>query len=154
VYEERGPYDGTMRPRWELHLEPEPLSPLDGIARDLSLVSDVSAGRRAAVMRLWQPDRTVVLVADGTSRVSQRADVSIVARPTPGPLWFAAGPAAILWSTIATSETFGISETEDPLKVQEFVRAVLDDPSITIDVPHDLSTIHITQGAALSLSRT
>jgi hypothetical protein len=31
-------------------------------------------------------------------------------------------------------------------KVQEFVRAVMDDPSITIDVPHDLSTIHVTQG--------
>jgi predicted ATPase len=31
------------------------------------------------------------------------------------------------------------------VKVQDFVRAVLDDPSITIDVPHDLSTIHITQ---------
>ncbi|MBF4514050.1 AAA family ATPase [Plantibacter sp. VKM Ac-2885] len=30
-------------------------------------------------------------------------------------------------------------------KVQEFVRAVLDDESITIDVPHDLSTIHVTQ---------
>lgn len=30
-------------------------------------------------------------------------------------------------------------------KVQNFVRAVLDDPSITIDVPHDLSTIHVTQ---------
>lgn len=31
-------------------------------------------------------------------------------------------------------------------KVQDFVRAVLDDASITIDVPHDLSTIHVTQG--------
>lgn len=31
-------------------------------------------------------------------------------------------------------------------KVQDFVRAVMDDPSITIDIPHDLSTIHITQG--------
>lgn len=31
-------------------------------------------------------------------------------------------------------------------EVQDFVRAVMDDPSITIDVPHDLSTIHITQG--------
>ena len=31
-------------------------------------------------------------------------------------------------------------------KVQEFVRAVLDDPDITIDVPYDLSTIHVTQG--------
>lgn len=31
-------------------------------------------------------------------------------------------------------------------KVQDFVRAVLDDGSITIDIPHDLSTIHITQG--------
>ena len=30
--------------------------------------------------------------------------------------------------------------------VQDFVRAVMDDPSITIDVPHDLSTIHVTQG--------
>jgi len=32
------------------------------------------------------------------------------------------------------------------LKVQDFVRAVLDDATITIDVPHDLSTIHVTQG--------
>jgi predicted ATPase len=32
------------------------------------------------------------------------------------------------------------------LKVQEFVRAVMDDATITIDVPHDLSTIHVTQG--------
>lgn len=32
------------------------------------------------------------------------------------------------------------------LKVQEFARAVLDDTTLTIDVPHDLSTIHITQG--------
>jgi hypothetical protein len=31
-------------------------------------------------------------------------------------------------------------------KVQDFVRAVLDDATITIDVPHDLSTIHVTQG--------
>ncbi len=31
-------------------------------------------------------------------------------------------------------------------RVQDFVRAVLDDPGITIDVPHDLSTIHVTQG--------
>ncbi|WP_017199567.1 AAA family ATPase [Arthrobacter sp. M2012083] len=32
------------------------------------------------------------------------------------------------------------------LKVQDFVRAVLDDATVTIDVPHDLSTIHVTQG--------
>jgi hypothetical protein len=32
------------------------------------------------------------------------------------------------------------------LKVQDFVRAVLDDATITIDIPHDLSTIHVTQG--------
>lgn len=30
--------------------------------------------------------------------------------------------------------------------MQDFVRAVMDDISITIDVPHDLSTIHVTQG--------
>lgn len=29
--------------------------------------------------------------------------------------------------------------------IQEFVRAVLDDASLTIDVPHDLSTIHVSQ---------
>ncbi|BCW57668.1 hypothetical protein StoSoilB20_10150 [Arthrobacter sp. StoSoilB20] len=29
--------------------------------------------------------------------------------------------------------------------MQEFVRAVLDDATVTIDVPHDLSTIHVTQ---------
>jgi predicted ATPase len=32
------------------------------------------------------------------------------------------------------------------IQVQDFVRAVLDDASITIDVPHDVSTIHVTQG--------
>lgn len=31
------------------------------------------------------------------------------------------------------------------LEIQEFVRAVMDDPSVTIDVPHDLATIHVTQ---------
>lgn len=31
-------------------------------------------------------------------------------------------------------------------RVQEFVRAVMDDSTITIDIPHDLSTIHVTQG--------
>lgn len=30
-------------------------------------------------------------------------------------------------------------------RIQEFTRAVLDDPSVTIDIPHDLKTIHITQ---------
>lgn len=97
-------------------MEPEPRAPLDGVARDLSLVSDVTAGRRGAVMRLWQPDRTVVLVGEGASRAAPPADVPVVARPTPGGQWLAAGPAAILWSTIATRETFGISGTEDPLE--------------------------------------
>lgn len=31
-------------------------------------------------------------------------------------------------------------------QIQDFVRAVMDDSSVTIDVPHDLSTIHVTQG--------
>lgn len=31
------------------------------------------------------------------------------------------------------------------LEIQEFVRTVLDDPALTIDVPYDLSTIHVTQ---------
>ncbi|GAA1415190.1 hypothetical protein AUR04nite_34380 [Glutamicibacter uratoxydans] len=30
-------------------------------------------------------------------------------------------------------------------KIQDFVRAVLDDDSITIEIPYDLSTIHVTQ---------
>jgi len=30
-------------------------------------------------------------------------------------------------------------------QIQEFVRRVVDDPSVTIDIPHDLSTIHLTQ---------
>lgn len=33
-------------------------------------------------------------------------------------------------------------------KIQDFVRSVLDDETITIDIPHDLSTIHVTQGNA------
>ncbi|ALV41975.1 hypothetical protein AU252_13070 [Pseudarthrobacter sulfonivorans] len=39
-----------------------------------------------------------------------------------------------------------LKDKEVFLKVQDFVRAVLDDATITIDVPHDLSTIHVTQG--------
>lgn len=107
-------------------MEPDPQEPLDGIARDLSLASDVSAGRRAAVMRLWQPDRTVLLVADEESRAAPRADVIVVGRPTPGPQWLAAGPSAVLWSAIATRETLGISGTEDPLEAaSEWVLASL-----------------------------
>lgn len=30
-------------------------------------------------------------------------------------------------------------------QIQEFVRTVMDDRSVTIDIPHDLSTIHVTQ---------
>lgn len=42
--------------------------------------------------------------------------------------------------------TMRLNDKELFVKVQEFVRAVMDDPSITIDIPHDLSTIHVTQG--------
>ncbi|MET3468752.1 AAA family ATPase [Microbacterium sp. 1262] len=31
-------------------------------------------------------------------------------------------------------------------RIQDFVRAVMDDQSVTIDVPYDLSTIHVSQG--------
>lgn len=41
--------------------------------------------------------------------------------------------------------TANLKDKELFAKVQNFVRAVLDDESITIDVPHDLATIHITQ---------
>ncbi|MGV2901329.1 ATP-dependent nuclease [Microbacterium sp. AGC62] len=30
-------------------------------------------------------------------------------------------------------------------EIQDFVRTVLDDPAVTIDIPYDLSTIHVTQ---------
>lgn len=39
-----------------------------------------------------------------------------------------------------------LNDTKVFAAVQEFVRTVLDDSSITIDIPHDLSTIHVTQG--------
>lgn len=95
-------------------METEPQPPLDGMARDLRLVSDVSVGLRVPVMRLWQPDRSVILTADGESCVSHRTDVALVERLTPGRGWLASGSAAIMWSTIATREMFGISGTEDP----------------------------------------
>ncbi|MCB2413939.1 AAA family ATPase [Demequina sp. TTPB684] len=31
------------------------------------------------------------------------------------------------------------------LEIQEFVRSVMDDEEVTIDIPHDLKTIHVTQ---------
>ena len=39
-----------------------------------------------------------------------------------------------------------LADRQTFLAIQDFVRAVLDDNTVTIDVPHDLSTIHITQG--------
>lgn len=42
--------------------------------------------------------------------------------------------------------TIRLKDKEMFAQVQAFVRAVMDDPSITIDIPHDLSTIHVTQG--------
>lgn len=41
--------------------------------------------------------------------------------------------------------TENLADKEKFLSIQEFVRAVLDDPTVTIDVPHDLSTIHVSQ---------
>jgi ABC-type ATPase involved in cell division len=39
-----------------------------------------------------------------------------------------------------------LADKETFAQVQKFVQTVLDDESITIDVPHDVSTIHVTQG--------
>lgn len=38
-----------------------------------------------------------------------------------------------------------LSDKDKFLSIQDFVRAVLDDKTVTIDVPHDLSTIHVSQ---------
>ena len=38
-----------------------------------------------------------------------------------------------------------LADKETFHSIQEFVRAVMDDETVTIDVPHDLSTIHISQ---------
>lgn len=38
-----------------------------------------------------------------------------------------------------------LADKERFAAVQEFVRAVLEDPTVTIEIPHDLSTIHVTQ---------
>lgn len=38
-----------------------------------------------------------------------------------------------------------LSDRTHFLQIQDFVRAVLDDPDVTIDIPYDLSTIHVTQ---------
>lgn len=38
-----------------------------------------------------------------------------------------------------------LADKEKFKRIQEFVRAVMDDETVTIDVPHDLSTIHVTQ---------
>lgn len=42
--------------------------------------------------------------------------------------------------------TLNLDDKTKFMQIQEFVRAVMDDESVTIDVPHDLSTIHVTQG--------
>ncbi|WES66045.1 AAA family ATPase [Microbacter sp. GSS18] len=39
-----------------------------------------------------------------------------------------------------------LADKEKFQQIQDFVRAVMDDDTVTIDVPHDLSTIHVTQG--------
>ncbi|MFJ4254606.1 ATP-dependent nuclease [Microbacterium sp. NPDC090003] len=38
-----------------------------------------------------------------------------------------------------------LAERAKFFEIQEFVRTVLDDPEVTIDIAHDLSTIHVTQ---------
>ncbi|MCC9198257.1 AAA family ATPase [Arthrobacter sp. zg-Y820] len=48
-----------------------------------------------------------------------------------------------------------LKDKEVFVKLQDFVRAVLDNAEITIDIPHDLSTIHITQnGHTLPIENT
>lgn len=48
-------------------------------------------------------------------------------------------------SELQNPTTQKLAERELFLKIQDFVRTVLEDPDLTIDVPHDLSTIHVTQ---------
>ncbi|WP_404444192.1 AAA family ATPase [Microbacterium marinum] len=38
-----------------------------------------------------------------------------------------------------------LADKEKFRRIQDFVRAVMDDETVTIDVPHDLSTIHVSQ---------
>ncbi|WP_295103386.1 ATP-dependent endonuclease [uncultured Microbacterium sp.] len=48
-------------------------------------------------------------------------------------------------SELQNPTTSRLDERAMFLEIQDFVRTVLDDAEVTIDVPHDLSTIHVTQ---------
>ena len=48
-------------------------------------------------------------------------------------------------SQLQNPTTERLDDREVFLRIQAFVRTVLEDPDLTIDIPHDLSTIHVTQ---------
>jgi energy-coupling factor transporter ATP-binding protein EcfA2 len=47
---------------------------------------------------------------------------------------------------LQSPSTHRLEDRETFQQIQRFVQTVLDDPDIAIDIPHDLSTIHVTQG--------
>lgn len=49
-------------------------------------------------------------------------------------------------SQLQNPTTERLEDRETFLRIQAFVRTVLEDPDLSIDIPHDLSTIHVTQG--------
>lgn len=101
------------RPRWELIVDAVACDPAEGVARDVALAVSVSRDERPSTMRLWQPDRPVLLLGANVAGRASGADAAVhgrvaIERSTPGATWFAPGPAVLLWSVTATRRALGL----------------------------------------------
>lgn len=87
------------RPAWSLIVDAVPCDPESGMALDRVLAASVGSGARGPLLRVWQPDRAVLISGLGAGE-AERSGISVLERPTPGDTWLAPGPAVILWSVI------------------------------------------------------
>lgn len=115
------------------------------LARELSLefTSSGGGGRGEDAFRVlrtiegWRPVLPPVLMVDGVRSISGVGEGSFDLNGT---------NIIRRLQRLQSPSTQDLSDREIFRALQNFVRAVLDDESVSIDIPHDVATIHVTQG--------
>ncbi|KQM40022.1 hypothetical protein ASE56_06475 [Microbacterium sp. Leaf203] len=85
----------------------------------------------------WRPVLPPVLMVDGVRSISGVGEGSFDLNGT---------NIIRRLQRLQSPSTQDLSDREIFRALQNFVRAVLDDESVSIDIPHDVATIHVTQG--------
>ncbi|MDU0344573.1 AAA family ATPase [Microbacterium sp. KSW2-29] len=115
------------------------------LARELSIAITSSGGggrgedafRVLRMIEGWRPVLPPALTVDGVRSISGGGEGSFDLNGT---------NIIRRLQRLQSPSTESLSDREIFRALQNFVRAVLDDQSVSIDIPHDVATIHVTQG--------